>query len=86
MTIELEITDEQVSTRTFNAKDGKPLSFREQRAWLHSGDTYPVPFTISLGDRSGFAPGRYRLGARAYRVNRYGNLELSRDLDLVRLD
>lgn len=86
MTIELEITDDTVTTRNFTSKDGKALSFREQRAWLHSSDPYPVAFNLGLRDRSAYAPGRYRLGDGSYRVNKYCSLELARDLVLVRLD
>lgn len=82
MMIEIEITSDEVSTREFTTKDGKSFSFREQAAWLHNGDMYPHAFVLSLGRRPAFAPGRYRLGVRSYRISRYGGLELSRELEL----
>lgn len=84
--VQIEICSEKVDSRSFEAKDGRRFNFREQRGYFHvSGDPYPMPCKIALGDRAPWPVGRYRLGSGSYVVGRYGSLELARELELVPL-
>lgn len=79
----IEVVTSDVEERSFTSKEGKPMRFREQRAYLHRpGDPYPTPFSVSLGDRPAHSPGRYSLGISSFRVGRFGSLELGRELQL----
>lgn len=80
--MKIEISDTEVRTRNFTSKEGKPLSFREQSAWLHSDDKYPTQFKISLGDQEAYQPGLYTIAPGSIFVDRFGNLAFKRVLSL----
>lgn len=75
------LSNDPVSTRqTANG------AMHKQTAYLHATNpldggrkSYPLPFSISLNSpMDAAAPGVYTLSASAFRLNKYGELELNR--------
>lgn len=81
--LRIEVVSDEINTRSFTSREGKPLAFREQSVFFHLGDKYPRPGILSLGDAPALAPGMYTLGPGSFDVNRYNQLTLSRRLNLV---
>jgi hypothetical protein len=80
MTIKVEINanDCQLIRRQVNGDKG-PREMLEQRAYLHTDGAYPIPFKVSLRNPSeAYASGFYTISPESFKVNQYGNLELSR--------
>lgn len=70
------IVDEEVNTKT-NAV------IRSQYVGLELGNGYQLPFKVGLGNRPAYKPGEYDIDPKAYRLNRYGKLELDPYYSLV---
>lgn len=62
-------------------KDGKVL--RSQMAELELGDGYGLPFRVGLGTRAVYPVGVYDIDPRSFSLSQYGDLTLSRYVDLV---
>lgn len=75
--------DQKVTERTVPGEKGM-MRFREQVAYLHKpGERYPSPFSLSLGDRAPFAPGRYRLAPESFFIGKFSKLEIARQIELL---
>jgi Helix-destabilising protein. len=84
MKVSVEIISNEVHQRSFQSKEGKTLSFREQDAYLHrEGDRYPDRMRISLGERPAWPVGRYTISPSSLTVGRFGQLEFERQVNLV---
>lgn len=83
-TLYIEITDEKVEEfKGTSAKTGRDYHVRRQNGWLHQGDSYPLPFTLSLPEgQSAYKAGRYVFGAKTFQAGQYG-LEFARNWTLV---
>lgn len=62
-------------------KDGKIL--RSQMAELDIGNGYGLPFRVGLGTRAVYPVGHYDIDPRSFALSQYGDLTLSRFVDLV---
>lgn len=84
--MKIEIVDATAKTRQFS-KDGKDYVFREQEAFLHrEQDRYPTRMTISLGkDQGPYGPGFYCVSDESFYVNKYGNLDVAKEMRLLPL-
>jgi hypothetical protein len=78
----INVKDTNVHERSFNGKDGKPQTIREQRAALELGDGYELPFRIGLGSGPVYQVGAYDISPECFTLGRFGDLELSRFLKL----
>lgn len=65
-------------------KDGKIL--RSQMAELELGDGYGLPFRVGLGTRPCYPVGAYDIDPKCFSLSQYGDLTLSRFVDLVPSD
>ena len=65
-------------------KDGKIL--RSQMAELELGDGYGLPFRVGLGTRAVYPVGAYDIDPKSFALSQYGDLTLSRYVDLIPLD
>lgn len=74
----------EVHTKSGNSsRTGKPYNIREQSAWLHVGQKFPVSVRIQLGDQQPpYAPGDYAI-ERPFIAGRFESLQVSRDLGLT---
>lgn len=81
--LKVEVQSDEVTSRAITSKDGKPLTIRNQNAYIHGLEGYPQRIQLSLWDRPGYAVGFYTISPESYRVNRFNNLELTRSLVLV---
>jgi Helix-destabilising protein len=73
----LEVIEKQV-----NGKSG-PVIIRRQMACIDQGNGYETPFSVGLGQRAPYPPGRYVIDPKSYSVNQYGDLQLNRYVDLI---
>lgn len=76
--IKVEVKSANVDTKEgVSKKSGQPYKIREQELWVHLGQAYPVRIVHSLGnDASPYPVGVYTLGTDAFRVSRFGALEV----------
>lgn len=72
----------QVEERSINAKSG-PQIIRSQTACLDLGNGYELPFRVGLGKNPAYPAGEYDIDPRSFKLSDYGDLELSRYLDLI---
>lgn len=81
--ITIEIDDDATREREIRADRGS-FTIREQSAWVHfPTDRYPVKITVGLERNTpAYRPGKYRLSASSFTVDRFGKLQLKRSLDL----
>lgn len=71
----IEVKDAAVTTRSGTGKNGKPYSFREQRAWVHLGKAYPSEVSIRLSeDQAPFSLGEYQVHDGCYWIDRWGKV------------
>lgn len=56
---------------------------RSQTAALELGDGYALPFRVGLGTRPVYPVGDYDIDPKSFGLSKYGDLELSRYVDLV---
>lgn len=89
--VTVEISDEPIDP-------GKPFTDKQtgnvrpavgrQKAYLHSGNAYPLPFQIRVDDVSGpLRPGHYCLGGGdAFKIGQYGPELVASKLKLVPLE
>lgn len=61
--------------------DGK--IFRSQMAALDLGNGYELPFRVGLGTRPVYSVGVYDISPQSFGLSNYGDLTLSRYVDLV---
>jgi hypothetical protein len=81
----VEIANPAVDERRGRNENG-PWVMRTQKAYLHQGQPYPMPFDIRLGEmQAPFQTGKYVFGADSFRSGKYG-LEVTREFALVPLD
>lgn len=77
--IEINRQDCGVESRNVDTRNG-PRTFHRQTAYLHrDGQAYPDRFAIPVeSPAAAYAPGRYSIAPGAFRVGRYGDLEINR--------
>lgn len=63
------IVDEDVNQKTNGV-------IRSQYAGLDLGNGHMLPFKVGLGNRPAYKPGEYDIDPKAFRLNRFGKLEL----------
>lgn len=81
----IEVASANVDERR-GRNDNGPWVMRTQKAYLHQGQPYPMPFDIRLGEfQAPFQPGKYVFGANSFRSGKYG-LEAEREYNFVPLD
>lgn len=80
----LDYLDEAVTERRIQTNNGE-FSVYEQAGWLQTpGDRYPQKYTLQLADiQSGYSIGDYNIGPSSVIVNRLGNVQPKKVLDLV---
>lgn len=81
----INVKDTNIHERSFNGKDGKPQIIREQRAALEIGGGYELPFRVGLGSGPVNPVGTYDIDPECFTLGKYGDLELSRYIRLVRV-
>lgn len=69
-----------VNERVIRTKDGRTITFREQKAALDDGGDFPQPFVINLEDRQGpYAVGEYQVNPSSFYVDgKFNKLTLGR--------
>lgn len=72
----------QVEERSISTKTG-PQIIRSQTACLELGNDYSLPFRVGLGKNPAYPPGEYDIDPRSFKLGTFGDLELSRNVDLV---
>lgn len=79
----IEIDDDQVTEKTIQAGNSK-FSVHEQTGWLHSSlERYPQKCTLQLADgQRPHSIGRYAIKPSSITINRFGNIQLKKVLDL----
>jgi hypothetical protein len=77
----------QASTLKKIERSGKPtLYFNEQSAAIETGDDFPKPFKLTLGEgEQPYPPGRYMLDVSSLDVGDYQALKVGRSVKLVAL-
>lgn len=81
----VEILSANVDERR-GRNDNGPWVMRTQKAFLHQGQPYPMPFDIRLGEfQAPWQPGKYVFGADSFRAGKYG-LEVEREFSLVQME
>jgi hypothetical protein len=78
------VKNAQVEERSVNGKNG-PSILRSQMACLDLGNGYEQAFRIGLGKNPPYQPGEYDIDPKSFTLGRYGDLELSRYVDLLPL-
>ena len=81
----VSVKNAQVEERQINGKNG-PMLIRRQMASIDLGNGYEQPFSVGLGQRPPYPPGIYDIDPRSFSTNTYGDLALSRYVDLVSVD
>ncbi|MEQ1511615.1 MAG: single-stranded DNA-binding protein [Lysobacteraceae bacterium] len=76
------VKNANVTEKQINGKSG-PAIIRRQMACIDQGDGYEMPFSVGLGQRAPYPPGRYVIDPKSYSVNQYGDLQLNRYVDLL---
>lgn len=76
------VKNAEVEERAINGKNGRQI-IRSQTAALELGKGYALPFRVGLGQNSPYPPGEYDIDPRSFKLSPFGDLELSRYLDLV---
>ncbi|MGH8075954.1 MAG: single-stranded DNA-binding protein [Lysobacter sp.] len=68
-------------------RNGKPtLFFNEQSAAIETGDDFPKPFKLTLGEgEQPYAPGRYLLDTSSLDVGDFQSLKVGRNVKLIPL-
>jgi hypothetical protein len=68
-------------------RNGKPtLYFNEQNAAIETGEDFPKPFKLTLGEgEQPYAPGRYVLDVASLDVGDFNALKVGRNVRLIRL-
>lgn len=80
----IEIKDGNVDEKRGTFDDGRPWVSRQQVGYAHlPGKPYPVEVKVKLGDKPGYAPGRYQIAPSSFFVKN-GALTINK-LDLVAL-
>lgn len=70
--------------RAIKCKDGTQMIFNEQKAAIESGEDFPRPFTINLGDgQPPYPPGKYLLDVSSLEVGDFDSLKVSRRISLI---
>lgn len=72
MKVEINPQDGQLVTDI--RKDGTPSY--SQRAYLHTGAAFPLPFKLSLPNQNAYPYGSYSLDSSCFRAGKYGGLEI----------
>lgn len=80
----INVKNAQVEERSINGKNGKSI-IRSQMAALDLGNGYELPFRIGLGQNAPYQPGLYDIDPKSFGLSDYGDLTLSRYVDLVPL-
>lgn len=62
-------------------KDGKVI--RSQMAEIDLGNGYALPFRVGLGNRPSYPVGVYDIDPKCFTLSQYGDLQLSRYVDLI---
>jgi hypothetical protein len=74
--MKVEITQQDGQLVTDQRKDGG-LSY-SQRAYLHTGAAFPMPFKLPLNGPNAYQAGHYQLDPSCFKVSQYGGLEIDR--------
>ena len=84
MNVTIEIESEIVTEKRIQAGKSE-FTIREQNAWLRlPGERYPQKCTLQLADgQSKHASGTYEISPTSIIINRYGNVQLRKALDLI---
>jgi Predicted membrane protein len=70
--------------RVVKRKDGTQVIFNEQKAAIETGDDFPKPFTINLGDgQPPYPPGKYLLDVSSLEVGDFDALKVGRRIALI---
>lgn len=85
MDILIEIDDETVNEKRIQT-GSRDFTVHEQFAWLRTpGDRYPQKCTLQLPDgQSPHRKGEYQINPSSVIIDRFGNVQLKKALDLVR--
>lgn len=82
----ISVKDTTVHEKQYKDKSGNPQIIREQRAALDLGDGYELPFRLGLGSGPVYPVGDdYTLAGDSFNLGQYGDLQLSRNIKLVRV-
>lgn len=84
MNIKCEIFDATVYTKSGTSKVGNPYSFHFQKAYLHTGERFPLEIEVMLKDeKSAYTQGEYFLSNTSISVNKFRQPEFKRELVLI---
>lgn len=76
------VKNAQVEERQITGKNG-PSIIRSQMACIDLGNGYEQAFRIGLGKNAAYPAGDYDIDPRSFKLSNFGDLELSRYVDLV---
>lgn len=65
--------------------EAKGTIHRSQTVGLDLGNGFELPFRVGLGKRQPYQPGEYDIDPKSFSLSQYGDLTLSRFVDLVPL-
>ncbi len=85
MSIQVQILNGDVQSRTLPARDGKPsMTFRTQKAAIMRADDFPLPFELSLDqDQQPYAKGLYDLDASSLESGKFNGLQFARRIKIT---
>ena len=63
--------------------EAKGTIIRSQTVGLDLGNGFELPFRVGLGKRPPYQPGEYDIDPKSFGLSQYGDLQLSRFVDLV---
>lgn len=75
--IRIEILSEEVVVSRATSKDGRPLEFHKQEAFVHLGQKYPVRCRVRVEPGKPYPPGNYTFALSSFWVDRYGELRMN---------
>lgn len=74
--VEFVASDEIEKIQWNDKKSGELKSVTKQKAYLHGGGAYPVPFKVTVDDKKGpHRPGFYLLAGDAFKLGDFDRLE-----------
>ena len=85
MSIKIEVTNRVVTKNVVRKSDGKQFDIPEQECWAFlPGEQYPTRVVRPVGKgQQPLNPGIYMLAPGAFYVDRYGNIGVRTQFDVV---
>lgn len=85
MSIVIEVTNKVETKQVARKVDGKIFQIPEQQCWIKlEGDEYPTKVVRSVGQgKQPLQAGRYQLAPSSFYVDKFGNLAIKSQFDVI---